>query len=153
MRTRITLTLALAFAMPAAACGGDDKPSKDEWIKKADALCAKYDPQIEEAGRKAVGDTGGKVPRPEQITKFINAALPVQEKEISEIDKLERPDGDDDKIQKIVDAAEGGNRQLEKAASDPDLAQRLIVEQKEDPFAEANRLAREYGLKKCGQEG
>ena len=57
---------------------------------------------------------------------------------------LTPPEGDEDQITAIVDAADQGIDEIE---ADP----AALTQGDENPLAEASRLASEYGMKACGQ--
>ena len=70
---------------------------------------------------------------------------PAIQRQAEEIDALGAPSGDEEEVEAIVEALEAG---AEEAEEDPGT----IVEGKTSgPFAEANKLAGEYGFKVCGQ--
>jgi hypothetical protein len=150
VRLRTTLSLALALAVPAAAaCGGDDKPSKDEFVEKADAICKKNDEELEALGERIIGTR--EAPTPEKISEFSRKGAPLVKETRREIADLEPPEGDEEKIDKILAAVDEGIARIERAGRDPEVARDTFREDS-DPFAKANRLANDYGLKECGDE-
>lgn len=146
MRTRFAAVSALALvtAMTAAGCG-DDGPSKAEFVKKADAICAKTSKQTTAQAQQLT--SGGK-PTSAKLEKFINdTALPGVKKEVGEIDKLDTPKGDEDKIKAITDEVRSA---ADKTKANPSAL--LANSASGSPFAKADKLAKDYGLKKCGSE-
>ena len=68
--------------------------------------------------------------------------------QIDGIKALGAPTGDEAQVKAIVDSAQSA---LDKAKADPTLM--LQNNSKNDPFAEANQLAKSYGLTACGGGG
>jgi hypothetical protein len=155
---------ALAFAALAAAsitigCGGDseddpgaatngatasepvtDPQEKERWLARADEICAAREKKID----KAV-DRVFRAPSPsdEELDRLATERLaPTVQSEIDEIRELPPPAGDEEEIARILDSAQEGIDQIEAKGG-------LIV-QGGGPFIEANLLAKEYGLRKCG---
>lgn len=133
--------LALVAAVTAAGCG-DDGPSKAEFVKKADAICTKESKKTTAAAQQLT--SGGK-PDQAALTKFIkDTALPNVEDEVDQIDKLDTPKGDEDKVKAITDSVRDG---VDKTKSNPAA---LLASSSGGPFDKADKLAKDYGLKKCG---
>jgi len=143
MKKPFALTIVAAMAV---GCGSsDDGPSKADFVKKADAVCAKGDKQIDAAASRTF--TGKKVPNQAVLTRFIKAeSLPAVRKQIDDIKKLEPPKGDEDKVKAITDGVDDA---LAKTEAQPQLA---IAGGAKNPFTGPNKLARDYGLKRCGAE-
>ncbi len=59
------------------------------------------------------------------------------------MERLGAPSGEEAEVEAITDAA---GEAVEKGEEDP----AALTSEKADPFAEANELAREYGLVRCG---
>jgi hypothetical protein len=142
---RRTICALLAVAMLAlAGCGGDDEGSgsgepltKAEFLEQGNAVCAEGNEAIEAAG----ADLNQNSP-PEEIEAFASETLvPEIQGQIDGLRDLSPPEGDEDQVEAIIDAAQEANDQLEE---DPSL-----VTSNEDPFNEANDLASEYGLEEC----
>jgi hypothetical protein len=135
-------------AIAAAGCGGSDDNdsglktsdlSKSEWIAKADQICAESDEGIE---RQAGEFFKGK-PTPETQAQFVQqAVIPGIESANSQIRELGAPEGDEDQVQAMLDAADEG---LAKVKADPSALERGAL----DP---GSALSRQYGLKVCGSE-
>jgi hypothetical protein len=137
----IPCSLLLALAATAAGCGGSDAPSKSEYVKKADAICAKGDKEVEKQGREQF--SGGQ-PSKAEITKFVNEVLvPNISKQIDDLRDLDAPSGDEDKLNKLYDDADAA---IQKVKDNPAQA----VSDQNDPFKDVNARARAYGLKACG---
>jgi hypothetical protein len=135
-----------------AACGDDDEgPSKAEYIEKADAVCAAADPKLDEIWRK-----GGPEPSPKQAQAVLQELAPEERKLLAELRALEKPEGDQDEIDRIWAARERGVEELEAAARSPASAAAFVEsdpggegEGQEGGYDEAARLASVYGMVDC----
>jgi len=176
MLTRIMTMLALVLAagLIAAGCGGDDDEttttsstttaagatgatgatgagtgeplSQDEFITQADKACAAADKAIDEAAGETF--SGGGQPSKQEQEQFVtDSVVPSFEDTIEDIKALTPPEGDEDQINEFLDAAEQALTEIE---DDPGS----ITEEggPDDPFAEVNELAADYGLKDCAAE-
>jgi hypothetical protein len=139
----------VAAAGLAAGCGGDDDGiptgdvSKQEYIAQADEICGRGDREIERAAREAFG-ARGPAPSEEQVVAFAEeTVIPNVQGQLDDLRELEAPEADADRIEEIYDTAQ---ENLDALAEDPGVLNNPDA----NPFAEANRLARAYGLKKCG---
>ncbi|HKP88601.1 MAG TPA: hypothetical protein VJT75_01385 [Thermoleophilaceae bacterium] len=149
------LLLALGLALTAASCGDDDNKSDDsgsssiskaEFVKKGNAICAKGNKEIDAQGEKMFGDQKQK-PSDADLKKFSEEVLiPSVQKQVDGLRALGAPAGDEDEVNAILDAAQQG---IDEGKKDP-LA--LTQDNGDDPFQEANKLAREYGLTVCGSD-
>jgi hypothetical protein len=94
MTSRIALILTIVASLALAACGSsDDKPTKAEYIEKADAVCKKYDDAIQAEGEKALA--GNKNPTQAEIQQLQKQiVVPQLEKDSDELQALDRPEGD-----------------------------------------------------------
>ena len=149
MRKSLTLlaVAAIAVGMLAAGCGGDDDetttaaPSKQEFIKQADAICAKGDKELDQAGRETFGKGQ---PSKQEIEQFATDTLvPNIQGQIDGVRALTPPEGDDEEVSAFLDAAQQG---VDKVEQDPSaIGQRGGP----DPFAGTSKLAKQYGFEKC----
>jgi hypothetical protein len=148
---RLCLAGVCAFAaMTAVGCGGggDNAPTKAAFVKQADGICKKNNKALDQQAHaffKEEGIGSNEEPTKEQSLKFANEILiPNVEKQVDGVDELTPPKGDEDKVQAVTDSA---NEAIDKAKQDPTS----LFSNKTDPFAKANKLATDYGLKVCGQ--
>jgi Flp pilus assembly protein TadD len=149
MKDRIALIAALlcaGLALVIAGCGGDDESSsstsmtKDEFIAQADAICQAGKDALDAAGQQL-----GQNPTDEQLRQAItDTVIPTLEGEFDDIEALTPPAGDEDEVAAIIAAGRSG---IDEAKDNPD---RLFAAGQDSPFADANRLAQDYGLKVCG---
>jgi TRAP-type uncharacterized transport system substrate-binding protein len=166
MRNRVAPLAALvcaAFALGVVGCGGDDDSStttiaagvsgatgvtgapltKEEFIKQADAICKTGNDTVDQAAEQVFG---GQQPTPEQVEQVANdTVIPAIQQEHDDIAALTPPAGDEDEVQAILDALSSA---LDAVKADPQV---LVASDNAGPFAEANQLAQDYGLKVCGQ--
>jgi hypothetical protein len=137
------------LAIAAAGCGGDDDETtaaqtltKDEFIAQADEICAAGDDEIEAAAQDL-----GASPSQEEATQLVtDVALPSVQEQRDSIAALGAPEGDEDEVQAIlasldeaIAAVEADPASVLSSSSDPD-----------NPFAEVDQLAQDYGLTDCG---
>lgn len=137
----------------AVSCGGGDDDStaatltKSEFIAQADAICKDGEEALEQEADEFAEENDVDTENPteaqqeEVISDVVAPAIRQQGEEIAE---LGAPEGDEETIEAIVEAVESGADELE---SDP----ASLLEGK-NPLGEGSKLAREYGLKECGEE-
>ena len=142
-------TIALLFALAAlfAGCGDDDSGdsgdsgstetlTKAEFIEQGNAICAEGNKKLDKLFPQAPGQPGTPAFDDFAATKII----PNIEAQVRAIDELPAPEGDEEQVDAIISAADDA---LAKLDEDPSLIAG-------DVFAEANRLASDYGLTVCG---
>lgn len=133
--------LALAFA----GCGGDDKPSKKEFIADLDKVCTETNGKLQDL------DTPRTI---KQFPKFVRESRVVIEDSVEQAQDLELPDEDRAGFKSYVDKSKQSLTaldDLEKAAEarDTDAIKRVFAKtakENEKRKAQAKRL----GLKRCG---
>lgn len=147
--------LALAAGSIAAGCGGGDDSttatgaplSKDAFLAQANAICKKGNQSINQAGQqffKGLGLKQGEQPTSEQIQQFAtDTAIPNIQAQITGIEALPAPSGDEDQVTAITDSAQEA---VDKLKADPSL---LSDNTATDPFADVDKLAKQYGLNEC----
>lgn len=114
--------------------------TKEEWIERADRVCAPGEPTIDRAVDRLFR---GPSPSQQELDRFATKTLvPTVQGEIDEVRELAPPAGDEDEIARILDSAQEGVDQIE--------AEGGLIEQGGGPFIEANLLAQQYGLRTCG---
>jgi hypothetical protein len=162
MRLLAATALAVAAGSVAAGCGGGDDTTtvggasgaagaqgavltKDAFLAKANEICKKGNQSIKQAGQQffnSLGLSKNQQPTSDQIQQFGSETLiPKVEAQISAIEALPAPSGDEDRVTAITDAAQ---QDLDKVKADPSL-----LNANSDPFTDANRLAKQYGLDQC----
>ncbi|MCW2798280.1 hypothetical protein [Nocardioides sp.] len=150
-RTTVLPALILALGIAVTGCGGgsDDKTSaadptpsaisKADFTTQADAICTAGNKTIEEA-TAALGDNTSQA----DIAAFVTETMiPSVQGQHDAIAALGAPAGDEDKVAAILDALQSG---IDALKTDPGA----ITTAAGSPFADANRLAADYGLTVCG---
>lgn len=156
MSKRLVALLAalVALALIVAGCGsgggsteGTTALSKAEFVKQGNAICAKSSEEINEGFEEFVKENGlskNKTPSKAVQEEAVETVLiPRVSKEVESVRALGPPD---EEAEAVLDAAEEA---LEKGEEDPI---QFLKKESSGPFAKANKLAREYGLTKCGGE-
>ncbi|MDQ4125930.1 MAG: hypothetical protein M3134_10060 [Actinomycetota bacterium] len=152
-RIRIAAAVPLA-ALAFAGCGGDDAPSRQEFAEAADKVCSDLEKQTQNLGRPE---------NVQEIQTFAQDLRKTAEDAVKKVEDLEVPEGGDgEKAEQWKNAVkdEAENQlipvveDLEKAAAAND--EKAIVEaaQRIDQLeaTESDRLAKELGMKECGEE-
>lgn len=152
---------ALACALVAAGCGGSSSsgsgdsssPSKFEFVGKADAACAKGNKEVktkyaaflkENKITKATENEESPAELKKSQAEVIETiAIPAYKQQAKEISALGAPSGDEDAVNAFADAVGEG---IKKAEEDPVG----VFTGTSKPFAKADKLAKEYGFKVCG---
>ena len=113
--------------------------TKEQWIAKADAICAPGQQKISQA----VNDLySGPTPSQADLDHYAKDVLAATvQGDIDKIGDLPVPEGNEEQIDRILQAAQDGVDQLEAQGLDRSAG---------GPFIEANLLAQHYGLKTCG---
>jgi hypothetical protein len=152
----VLLAAAVAIAMIVAGCGGSNDSSsegsssltKAEFVKQGNAICAKGSEEIEtgfKAFEKENNSSENKQPsKAMQMEAAETILIPSVRKQVEGIRDLAAPSGEEQKVDKILSAAEEG---IEKSEEDPTI----LITGSANPFGKSNKLASEYGLVKCGE--
>jgi hypothetical protein len=157
LRTRLTvclLALLGSAALVAAGCGGDggggsgDRLSATEFREAADAICAEYDQKIQDLGEPE---------SLEDLNAFIGRAIPIIEEGFNKLEELQPPEeleADWNRAMEVNAENLQLTKDLQAAAEDGDEERvQEILAQASQNEEETDRLARELGLQRCGEEG
>jgi hypothetical protein len=147
------LAVLVALATVVAGCGGGDDSgtsgslTKAEFIKKADAICEEgndsINTEVDEFAEEK-GTTSEKMTK-EQQEEFVEQVVAEDiRSQAEEIGDLGAPSGDEEQIEAMVEAVEDGADEIEEEPK--------VLFGKANPLAEGTKLAKEYGLKVCGEE-
>jgi ABC-type lipoprotein release transport system permease subunit len=136
----------LAVGLIGAGCGGGDDDSdtttsltKADWIAKADAICQQGNQEINQAAEQQFGN---QKPTAAAVQQFATGtALPNTQTQVDKIRALGAPSGDEDQVNEILNTVQAD---IDKAKSAGDI--------EDSTFADGNALAKQYGLKVCGQD-
>jgi hypothetical protein len=131
----------LLFATGLIACSGDEPIAKEDYVVEVNQICR----EANEDAVTAAGETLPENPDDDDVRNYWNeTARPSIEDRVEEIREVEVPEGDQDLIDRWISALEEGTEatqeQVDAGGTDqggPDL------------YAEANRIAEQYGLTEC----
>ncbi|HEX8205478.1 MAG TPA: hypothetical protein VF587_05410 [Solirubrobacteraceae bacterium] len=148
---RRALLLAALFAL--AGCGGEDKPSKEEFARSADAICVDLEKQSQELAETQATST-------QDIVDFAGRARETARSAVSRVRDLEVPEGADGDVAEawqdaVVTQAEDelipALDRLEKAAKENDEQALLAAAQELEALesSRAERLAGDLGARRC----
>jgi len=87
MRRMATLLMGV---LALGACGGNDRLSRDAFVKKAEAICAKGGAELQRENAKVFGD-GSDAPTDAQIRGFVAFAGENANGQLDDIEKLRPP--------------------------------------------------------------
>lgn len=144
-RTVLT-ALAAALAVLVAGCGGgDDETSsvtRQQFVKQANAICQEQS----QKRNKIIGDAIAGMDQNKLLPKteredIILEALPPYAETPEKLEALGAPEGDEEKVEAIIQA-------MEEAAKDAEADPSKALTSTEQ-FAKANKLNGEYGLSNC----
>ena len=140
---RIVVLAALA-SMTLQACGG--ALSKEEFIEAADETCEKADERSQDLEPPT---------NPQALRVFVERAEQITRRLVEDLRELESPEDDRETIDRMIDKIEeavGYLPAIERAARLSDVAAiQQLGARLQAAAAEANELARNYGMKKCGR--
>jgi hypothetical protein len=144
------LTLAIAFS----ACGGDDGgggPSKAEFIEEADAICAEGSERAEQIAREGFSDPQN--PTPEEVLAIVEQLIPLQRETTADVRALDKPEGEEDEINTLLDQADAATDRAEQEIDTPQEAVAVVQasDTPQDPFHEVNQAFAAYGFEACSE--
>ena len=151
MSKRLIALLAgvVAILVVAAGCGSSSDSSsltKAEFVKQADQICTKGEKSIEDGAEKFAEENNVNTEKPtkaQQEEVIQQVVAPEIRQQAEEIGDLGAPSGEEEKVEAIVTAVEEGADELESKPAQ-------LIEGK-NPLSHSSKLAKEYGLKVCGQ--
>ncbi len=145
----------VAMAAVVAGCGSSSSSdetaslTKTQFVAQADAICKKGNAEIEsevEAFQEENGLGENDEPSKAQQAELSETILaPNVKNQAEEIRALEAPSGDEGEITAMLDALDEGVEEVEANPQAP------FESNQASPFGPANKMAKEYGLKVCGQ--
>jgi hypothetical protein len=143
LRARIVALAVLSFLGVQACDGG---LSKGEFIEAADKVCAEADERSQDLEPPT---------NPQALREFVERAEGITRQLVEDLRELDPPEGDEDTIERMIakiEEAIGYLPGIERAArlSDVTAIQQLGA-RLQAAASEANGLARDYGMKKCGR--
>jgi hypothetical protein len=149
MRRALPVALALVFLLPGCGGGGGSgKPlTKEEYASKADAICGKYNQQINSlANPKNLSD----------LAKVADKTLPVLDHAITDIGKLEPPASEkalsDQWLAQVRNLKDDLQEIRDKAKSNDIQGVQAVVPKATDHNAKSNALASQLGMSVCNKD-
>jgi hypothetical protein len=148
MRPIAGLGILLAVVATAVGCGsgGDQPPTKAEFVAEADAICKRGTTQIRHEYEAFVAkpDAATSASGRERGTEIgVKILLPTVLSQTEDLRELMPPEGDERQVTAILDAFETGVKS--------GLAHPQTLFGVNYPLDRANSLAQRYGFKVCGQ--
>ena len=164
-RLLIIMAIALSVGLLAASCGDDAEAlTKPEFVEQANAICQasqdEMDPLFDAVWAEFGDDADFDDPAVQDLVfvrfaEAIDDVKPILDQQLDDIGALEPPAEDKAFIETLIadqDAAFTEFARLLDAAASGDDEARAMIDGEEDPFADIDRRAREYGLTVCGSE-
>lgn len=167
---KLTVVVGIALGgLLLASCGDDAEAlSKPDFVAQANAICQATDVELQPVW-EGIWDMDVDFEDPEQLDPeqqeliFVRVAEamdtigPTWNESIDDIRALEPPSGDEDTINAMLDDLESAIDDFvataDAAADGDEAARERMDDETEDPMADVNRRAREYGLTICGSDG
>ncbi|MFC7501886.1 hypothetical protein [Nocardioides sp. GCM10030258] len=151
---KLAIATVLACCVSLSGCGGDDEPAKSddrasetrdqaltkaELIEQGDAICKASNEKIDAADDRFIDPEN---PTEAEFRAAVNDTLvPEVKGQVEDLRALKAPAEDAATINEMLDSIEAG---LVEVEADP-----LAILQG-DPFADANKIAQDYGFEVCG---
>jgi hypothetical protein len=146
VRTALTLA-AGAAALVVAGCGGEERLSQAEFREEGNAICAKYDKQIEEIGTPT---------SVEEVPAYVNKVLPIVERQIGDMKELNPPEEDQEAYDDMIVEAEktlaAGRDLAEAAEANDEAAVEKALNEGNAASDRADEHATELGLTDCTEQ-
>jgi hypothetical protein len=163
---RIMIAVAIAGGLLLAACGDDTAAlSKEDFVAQADAICAANNDELDPIFTAAYEDLEGldmddPANQQEVAVRFAEAmdqAEPLMRQQVEDLRALAPPESDGELIDTMLDDLDAGVTAfvttIDEAAAGDEAALAKLADDSEDPLADVNLQAREYGLTICGDPG
>ena len=128
-----------------AGCGGDDGPSREDYIADADALCERLNERVEDVNQTEPTNLA-------QLRQFLDEGLEVTREGIEELEELEPPEEIENDVDDFLDSARDQERVLEDARDAPSFEEGAQILREELPPVVQDRrdAADEIGFEECG---
>ena len=132
----------VAVALGSAGVAFAKPLTETEWKKQGNAICKRVNKDLDKIGSEVFAGLGRtEQPSDAQLQSFAGQAVPVIEAAINDIDGLQEPKSLKKDVKKFKSEVAKAIVALD---SDPSV---LLAN--EDPFKDANKVARRLGLKAC----
>ncbi|MDQ3981092.1 MAG: hypothetical protein M3271_00250 [Actinomycetota bacterium] len=144
MRRYDAILLSLLIPLGLSACGGDDRLSEEEFVEKANAICAEGNEELDRVADELAG--GGEQPSDEDLQEFVDTAVANIGGQLDEIEELSPPEDMEADVEDLLETGRSELADLEDAGVD-------ALQSGENPFVESNAKAGDLGLTECAAEG
>ncbi len=135
--------LAATAALAAAGCGGDEGPTREEFVSEANTICERHTANIERAASKVLG--GGQLPSPEQFGRLARGTIiPEVRQMFDELRGVEPPEELEERYDQLL---QSGEQTVQRMEQDPSTITNLAN------FQELNRQVDELGLSRACRVG
>jgi len=136
-----------AVALVVASCGGEERLSQEEFQEQGNAICAKYDKQIEDIGTPT---------SVEEVPAYVNKVLPIVERQIEDMKELNPPEEDQEAFDEMIAEAEktveAGRDLGEASEANDDAAIEKALNEGNTASDRADEHATDLGLTDCVDE-
>lgn len=149
---RMAALALLLVSLGLIGCGGDEAPSKQEFVDEADRICRETEQEIEKIGQSAGS--------PEELADVLDEVIDKSREAADDLVDLERPEGADGETaekfvegfqteleDKLVPALEDLKRAVEQ--KDTQAVQEAARRLQQLEASESDRYARELGASAC----
>ncbi len=155
MRDSGFLAVLVAVGLVAGACGnGDEALSKADYVEQANVICAASNAQAELIFEEVTADLPDE-PTPQQVSEAVveiaTRMTPIIEAQLDDLRALRAPEGDEDTLAVLFDDVEAAQEEFIQLTEDAAAGDQAAFRE-EDPFADVNQRAIQYGLTVCGEE-
>jgi hypothetical protein len=148
---RALLPAIAGIVVLAAACGGEDRLSREEYIQQADATCKKYEERL-----KTLEEELQATDSPQEAAKVIDRALPIIREGVGELRDLKPPEDLEGKTDEWLDLNDENTKTLEELRDAAEAGdEQKIAELARDADENEKRgdaIARDIGLDACAEE-
>ena len=158
MRHAAFLAILATVGLVAGACGSDKALTKAEYIEQGNAICANSNAQIDLVFEEVFADFPDE-PAQQQLSEVIGELaagfIPLMEAQLTDLRALPPPKEDKETLGVLLDDLETVLEEINQLAEDAaagDQAALDRLDSEEDPFADVNRRAIQYGLTVCGEQ-
>ena len=164
LRPILVLIIAATAGLALSACSDDAEAlSKSDLIEQADAVCQEANDDLEPIWEEYwssfdevdFDDPANQELIYEGIAELMAESVPRWEQQSDELRELVPPEEDAETIETLLDDFDAAIAEMAEiselvAAGDADAL--ALIESDDDPLADVNQQAREYGMVVCGSE-
>jgi len=140
--------LVLLFAAACGGGGGDTRLSREEFESQANAICAKYQKQLNAVGAPSSVD---------EIPDFVEQALAILNKEIAEIGALNPPTDMQTDFDAMIEASNNTKDAADDLSAAAKAGDQAAVQKALDEgnaaSKKADQIATQLGLSECNANG